>query len=96
MPNQDGTGPMGHGSKTGQRGICLADKPAESGFGRYTRGCVRRNPGEGCPKPGRRKAKGRGRRARLNQGSSQMSGDLFRLRTVNGMNRRSNWIHAGM
>ena len=49
MPNKDGTGPEGKGSKTGrQMGKCGGAKPEEDssterGFGRRPRGCGRRN-----------------------------------------------------
>ena len=41
MPNKDGTGPEGKGSKTGrQMGNCEGAQP--TGFGRGKRGCGRR------------------------------------------------------
>lgn len=42
MPNQDGTGPEGKGSKTGrQMGKCKDAEPQERGFGRRCKPCGR-------------------------------------------------------
>lgn len=48
MPNKDGTGPKGEGSKTGrQLGNCENREPQNSGQGRFGAGNSRRNS-RGC------------------------------------------------